>query len=398
MIFQRNKSWSPLFFLSALGAGGMVITFFMYLMFWIKHPGQPIPVYEDIALAFAQGSAASQVMIGIALSGIILFSLLHLSLVVWNLSHYKQWKNEGFLQKIKGTNAHTQLLAIPLTLAMTINAGFILGAVFIPNLWNVVEILFPIALSGFVMLGIWSMRIYFDFFSHTVSENQFDKTANNSLAQLLPGFAFAMISVGLAAPAAMSDDKLTVASSILLASVFLIPSIFITLVKLVIGISHMLEHGASKMTLPTLWVGVPILTTLSIAIMRIDHGLAHTLHVSEASSSFFFLAMIFASQLFLILLGTAVMKKMDYFRSVMSGEEKSPIIYALICPGVGFSVSLHFLINKGLVASQIIEKFSTTYWLLSGSAILIQMITAVFLFTFIVKLISHPTKEMAVTT
>ncbi len=386
-MFSKNKSWSPLYFLSALGAGGMIATFFMYLLFWIEHPNQPIPVYEDIVLAFSQGSQITQLMIGVALFGIAIFGALHIILLVWNLSQYKQWKMSGALEEIKGKNAHTQLLVIPLTLAMSINAGFIMGAVFIPQLWSVVEYLFPIALSGFVVLGIWAMRLYFDFFSQTVSENQFDNTANNSLAQLLPGFAFAMISVGLTAPAAMSTNNVTVTFSIVLASIFIIPAIFITLVKLVIGITHMLEHGANKMTLPTLWIGVPILTTLSIAMMRIDHGLAHTLGVSEAASSFLFLTLIFSAQLFLILLGTAVMKKMNYFNSLHSGEEKSPIIFALICPGVAFTISLQFFINKGLVAIEVMDKFSVAYWSLTSLTIALQLITAVYLIKFINHLV-----------
>ncbi len=388
-MFQQKPNWSPLYFLAALGGGGMVVTFFMYLLFWVAHPTNPIPIYEDIMLAYNQGTGLYQAMIVIALSGIAFFALLHFVLVVWNFVQYSLWKKTKQYADMKGKNTHTQLLAIPLTLAMSINAGFILGAVFVPNLWNYVEYLFPIALTGFVMLGIWAMRLYFDFFSLTLSKNQFDKSTNNSLAQLMPGFAFSMISVGLAAPAAMSHDKLTVAMSILLTGVFMIPAIFITLLKMIIGFTHLLEFGANKTTLPTLWVGVPILTTLSIAMMRIDHGLAHTLQVSEAGSLFFFLTLIFSTQVFLLFLGRAVMKKMNYFQSVKDNEEQSPLIFALICPGVAFSISLHFLINKGLVAAHIIEKFDLTYWVLSGSAIAIQAVTAMYLIKFTTLLIMN---------
>lgn len=374
----QASNWSPLYFLAALGAGGMVVTFFMYLLFWIPHPKHPIPVYEDWISIFMQGSLLSQVMIGIAISGIVLFTVLHVVLLVWSLSHYKAWKANGGLETILGSNAHTQLLAVPLTLAMSINAGFIFGALFVPGLWNYVEYLFPLAISGFVMLGIWAMRMYLSFFSHTVSRKGFNTSANNSLAQLMPGFAFAMISVGLAAPAAMSHDKITVASSIFLSSLFMVPALFVTAVKLVIGIAHMLEHGANKSALPTLWVGVPILTTLSIAAMRIDHGLIHTLHLGENTGApFLFLGLVLVAQIFLILLGGAVMSKMNYFQSVWKGEEKTPVVFAMICPGVAFSTSQFFFINKGLVAAGIIEKFGVAFWSLTGFALLVQLVTAV---------------------
>jgi len=82
---ENGLKWSPLYFLAALGAGGMVVTFFMYLLFWVPHPAQPIPVYEDWLIAFSQGTALSQFMTGLAITGIALFTLLHLVLLIWNL-------------------------------------------------------------------------------------------------------------------------------------------------------------------------------------------------------------------------------------------------------------------------------------------------------------------------
>ncbi len=372
----------------------MVVTFFMYLLFWTAHPGQPIPVYETWTVAFAQGTLLEQIAIGIAITGIAFFTLYHVILLVWNLNQYKHWKAAAQLEKIEGSNAHTQLLAIPLTLAMTINASFIGGALFVPDLWSAVEYLFPLAMTGFVALGIWAMRLYLSFFSHTVSKKSFDKTINNSFAQLLPGFAFAMISVGLVAPAAMSHNSTIVAFSIFSAFLFIVPAVFITLVKMVIGIGHLLEHGANKTTLPTLWVGVPILTTLSIAALRLDHGVSHTLGLGESTNSpVLFLGFVLATQIFLILLGSAVMKRMHYFRSVWNGEEQTPIIYALVCPGVALSISMHFFINKGLVTADLIEKFGIAYWSFTSMAIMVQILTGITLFRLIQQLIGFTAKK-----
>lgn len=385
---KSDPSWSPLYFLAALGAGGMVATFFMYLLFWVASPGQAIPVYSDWTAAFINGSVLEQTFIAIAISGVLFFAVFHIILLRWNLIQFKLWKAAGSLEKITGSNAHTQMLAIPLTLGMTINVTFILGALFVPNLWSVIEYLFPIAMTGFALLDIWSLRLYLNFFSNSLSQNKFDKTANNSLAQLLPGFALAMVSVGLVAPAAMSSNASTVAISVFMAFIFLIPAVFISLVKLVIGFGHMLEHGANKVTLPTLWVGVPILTILSIALLRIDHGIAHTLGLGDIiATPVLFLGVVLATQLFLMLLGYAVMSKMNYFQAVWQGKEKSPVIYALICPGVALSVSLHFFINKGLVASGLISQFGMLYWSFSGLAISIQLFTAFVLFKLVKQLI-----------
>ncbi len=197
-----------------------------------------------------------------------------------------------------------------------------------------------------------------------------------------------MVSVGLVAPAAMSHNESIVAISILLAFLFIVPSIFVSLVKLVIGIGHMLEQGANKSALPTLWVGVHILTTLSITILRLDHGVAHTLGLSEVNNApLLFLGVVLATQIFLILLGSEVMKRMHYFRSVWNAEEKSPVIYALICPGVAVSVSLHFFANKGLVSAGLIEKFGIPYWSFSALAVAVQILTAFILFKLVKQFI-----------
>jgi hypothetical protein len=41
------RNYSPLYFLASLGAGGLAVTFFMWLMFWVPHPEQPVPIFEN---------------------------------------------------------------------------------------------------------------------------------------------------------------------------------------------------------------------------------------------------------------------------------------------------------------------------------------------------------------
>ncbi len=67
-------TYSPLYFLASLGTGGLTVTFFMYLMFWVPHPGRPVPIFEDIIAAFSTGSIATQIMIIIAMAGVGIMS------------------------------------------------------------------------------------------------------------------------------------------------------------------------------------------------------------------------------------------------------------------------------------------------------------------------------------
>jgi len=199
---MKNQTWSPLHFLSALGAGGMSVTFFMFLMFWVPHEDQPVPIFEDWVAAMSSGPLALKIAIVVALVGIGFFVVRHAQLLVWNIGEWQKWRASGAPEQVRGTNAHTQQLAIPLTFAMAINVGFIVGLVYVPKLWTIVEYLFPAAMIAFLAVGVMAVRSYTDFFASSLVDKRFDVEANNSFAQMMPSFALSMVAVGLAAPAA----------------------------------------------------------------------------------------------------------------------------------------------------------------------------------------------------
>ena len=372
---MKTTNWSPLHFLAALGAGGMVVTFFMFLLFWVPHTGQPIPVYSDWMSDFQTASFFKQGIIITALAGILLFGCLHFWLLFLNFKHYRQYAADGGVEKIIGTNAHTQLMAMPLTYAMSINASFIIAVVFIPGLWNIIEWLFPISILIFVLLGIWASRIYLCFFGHALQHGSFDNSINNSLAQLLPSFAFTMVGVGLSAPAALSHNEVVIGISYMLSLFFITTALFLGLIKLIIGMNDMFKEGASLASLPTLWVIIPILTTAAIAIMRLSHGL-HTLELGHGASNFVLLVIVFSLQIMFALMGMAVMKRMNYFQLLLERKENSPVTFALICPGVALVVMGHFVLNKVVLASGIISQFDFVYTGFSISLVILQLMTA----------------------
>jgi len=137
-------------------------------------------------------------------------------------------------------------------MAMTVNVGFILGLVFVPGLWSVVEYLFPLAMAAFLTIGIYAMRL---------------------MARFLGRFAFAMVGVGLAAPVAMSLSPLTAGIAISLSLFFVTIATLGTIIAMVMGLSSILQHGTAREAAPTLMVVIPILTVLGIAWMRLSHGL-----------------------------------------------------------------------------------------------------------------------------
>ena len=378
---KLGERYSPLYFLAALGAGGMMVTFFMYLMFWVPHPGQPVPVFEDIAAAFSNGGVPLRAAIIVAYFGIALFAYLHLRLLIWNIAGFSAFRRtDGYARLVSG-NAQTQLLAIPLTLAMAVNAGFIIGMVFVPGLWTVVEYLFPAAMLAFFAIGVYAFRLLGGFFGRVLTQGGFDCAKNNSFAQMLPAFALSMVGVGLAAPAAMSTVKTVVAVSYILSNFFIISAVIFGAVALFLGFRSMLENGASDEAAPTLWVAIPIVTVISIALMRQGHGV-HTQLGShgEAADLFLMLSNSLAIQVLFGLLGFLVLRRLGYLATYVFGEKKSAGSYALVCPGVALSVLLQFYVNKGLAGAGILEKFSAGYWAVTAVAIAFQVITLVLLF------------------
>ncbi len=366
--------WTPLYFLASVGAGGLAVTFFMYLMFWVPHPGQPVPVFEDITAALATGSFALKASIAIALVGIAIFGAANLSLLIWNLRHYARFARSVQGHALRQTNAETQVMALPLALAMSINAGFILGLVFVPGLWSVVEYLFPLAVIAFLAVGVLAFRLYGRFLARVMASGGFDCAKNNSFAQMLPAFALAMIGVGLAAPSAMSTMPVVAGISLMVSTFFLVAATAIAVVGVMLGLRAILENGVAAEQAPTLMMVIPLTTVLGILLLRQSHGLHVHFDVhGGAGDTLTMLTRLMSVELLFALFGLLILGATGYARRFMTGDTVSPGNYALICPGVALSVLMQFWINKGFVATGMIAKFGAAYWALSGIAIAVQI-------------------------
>jgi hypothetical protein len=373
---RMGESYSPLYFLAALGAGGLVVTFFMWLLFWVPHEGRPVPIFEDILAAFRQNDFPIQIAIVVAWLGIAFFALMHVRLLIWNIGELLRFRATPAYTALRGSNDETQLLAAPLTVAMTINVGFILGLVFVPGLWSVVEYLFPLALAAFLAIGAWALAIMRDFWGRILATGGFDCSRNNSFGQLLPAFALSMVGVGLAAPAAMSTQPWLAGLSYIVSSFFIVTAVLLAAVKLVLGLRAMMEQGATPLSAPSLWIVVPIMTVIGIALMRQDHALhVHFGAGGGAAELFTRLTWFLALQLVFALWGLVVLRRFNYFGRFVTGAEASAGSYALVCPGVALAVMVQFFVNKGLVGVGLIDKFGVAFWAVTLVALAFQAVT-----------------------
>ncbi len=386
-----GENYSPLYFLASLGAGGLSVSFYIYLLFLIPHGKNvvvdgvtidpaPLATFNHI-LPYITDFSYKSILVLLVVAAIGFFAFLHFKLLLWNIKEYKEYKKTSSYTSLVNSNAEVTLMTIPLTFAMTVNACFVLGAVFVPNLWSVVEFMFPLALIAFGVTGFYAMKIFTVYFSRIIINGDFNFSKNNNLSQMISIFAFLMVGVGFAAPGAMSHYIQINAIGIFGAIFFLSIAIMLAVLKFILGFKNMLEHGISNEASPSLWIAIPILTLIGITLIRIHFGLDHHFNAELPSSSLFTLTSTIVSlQLIMGLIGFSVMLKLNYFQEFIDSKEKSPGSFALICPGVAFFVFGLFFINFGLEINGVVDKYSIAYFLIMTPFMYVQFITVRFFF------------------
>ncbi|MEW6860223.1 TsoY family (seleno)protein [Trueperella pyogenes] len=385
MIRDLHERYSPLYFLAALGFGGMSVLFFMNLMHLTPHPDSVMPTFDSIFAAWATDNIGYRAAIIASYAGFIPFFLAHLYLLVWNLKEFFAWRRTDAYTAVRTSNAEVTLMAVPLTLGMTINGLFIAGMIFIPGLWNVIEYLMPLAIVLYGSVGILAL-IYLSRYLVRVMHNGFDFKANGGLNQLLSSFAFTMVAVGLAAPAAMTTNPVVVVIAGALSLFFTVIAILLFLVFLPLGVMSMLRYGLSLGNSATLWLGVPIITLLAITYLRLRHGVVTVAALNPNTPAIpgtsvwlaALLALMVAAQLAFLGLGHLAMTSNGFYkRFVFSRQEQSPAAFTLVCPGVALSVLTFFLLNVGLVKNNIFPVGSVGFVALLVAAYAIQAATLV---------------------
>lgn len=376
-MFRRDATqpWHPSYFLAALGAGGLSISFFMYLMWLVPHKGFPMPTFEHWQAALTSNIESFVPMswiVGFAVGGVLVFGILHIALLIWNLREFSQAKSSAAYSALINSPAEVQMMALPLTFAMTVNVGFVFGALFVPGLWDVVEWLFPGAIAAFVLIAISAVRIYGRYLGRMLTQGGYRSEEHNHLSALMAAFTFSMLSVGFAAPAAMSHLTAVAALASVLSYIFLVAAVLVVLVVLVSGVTAMMQHGLQEQATPSLWMLVPIITLLGIEWVRMEHGLAHLFGTeADAASGFQMLTLLFSLQAIVLALGYRVMKLNGYLANYLHGDSRSPVSFGLVCPGVAFFVMGVFWWHVGFVNTGLVAKFGLVYWI--GMALLVSV-------------------------
>lgn len=387
-MFQKNlqEKYTPMYHLGALGSGGLAISFFLYLNFLLPHESGIIS-FDQLWPILAGEPSMKAFWIGVCLTVVLTLATLHFSLMIWNTREFSLFKKTEAYAKLRNSSAEISLMVVPLTMAMTVNMLFVTSSLLIPGLWEVIEYLFPVAMTAFLAIGVYAMRILGDYFVRMLLHKGYSFEQNNSLAPMVSIFALSMIAVGLAAPAAMSHVREIVALSIALSAFFATSAALLIVVMLVIGFHTMLTHGIRTEAAPSLWLMIPITTLLGITFIRTSHGMDYALggHISSAET-FAVLVAIFAVQLVFGLIGYTVMKRLNYFRDFIYGDKIHATTYALVCPGVAFPVFGLFVVKFGLLGNTLVMMWTPAMYLFLLPFMLVQLKTLQVLFTLVTRL------------
>lgn len=383
--------YHPSYWLAALGAGGLSVSFFMYLMWLLPHPDAPMPTWEHLQGALAGDVSLPGIVRMIALIAtvaVILLALLHFVLLWWNIRAHSSAAGQRDLASLRASPGEVQLMAVPLTLAMMVNVGFVLGALFVPGLWSVVEYLFPFALLAFAAIGWHALRIYGHYLSRFLVDGGYRDSEHNHLSPLIAVFTFAMLSVGFAAPAAMSHVKLVSALAATVSILFFVLAVIVAVIVLVGGAAAMMTHGLQPRATPSIWMLVPILTLLGIEWVRLRHGLIHHFaSPQDGGELFYMLTALFMLQIGVMLLGYRVMQLNGYLRLHLSGEGRDPVSFGLICPGVALFVMGMFWWHLAWVETGLVAKYGAAYWAGIGVLAVVQLATLLALLRLTWKLL-----------
>jgi len=380
---KNRPSYNPLYWLAALGPGGLAVSFFVYINFMVPHKGVPMVTFDQAYPALIKGGPMAW-LIGVVYVLFLIATFYHFKLLVWNVKEFIQYRKTEAYEVMRTSNDEVQLFAIPLTLAMTINVLFILGALFVPHLWDYVEYMFPGAIVAFSLTGYYVSKIFLEYFGRIMVHGEFDIAENNSLAQMLSIFAYVMTGVGFSASAAMSKTLWVQVAGDIGAIFFTSVALTLIIIKLVLGFKSMFEQGISPEGSPSMWIMIPILTLMGITLIRLGMGFEHHYHDEYPKSFFFVLTTIVVSlQVMFGNLGYTIMRRNKYFRTYVFwkyGKNQSVGSLALICPGVASVVFYLFFVHFGLVQMHMVDKFSVAYFVWLLPALFIHFKTVYYFF------------------
>lgn len=280
----------------------------------------------------------------------VLFGVLHLVALVGVTVIYFKWRRkypEKYKALYNDTTKNSVLIAPPLAYAMAFNVFLVLGYVFVDWMRVNLDLLMPYASAVYAMLWLWTLATAIRL-QATALATGFDVNTMHFGWLLIP-FSLGMTSVTGAGIAYLAHGGLADAVFFLSLTTFTM-ALFLLCVKL---FSLFKSYYASGMPstvefLPSFFIVVPIITLLTISILRYGYFFQHKFHAQLPAALFAFLAGAgFALMTWYILMGLFLMR--DYFKKYLFNMDYfDESQWGLICPMVAYSVLATFVYKHGL--------------------------------------------------
>lgn len=384
---MKNPPFQILHILAPLGAAGMTASFFFVVNYMTHHPGNAFIDFNTLWLNHLGQTDPLNLLIQFYIVGVVLSASLHFVLLYRWFQGFRQFRKTPDYQSLKASNKEVQLMAIPLTLTMSMNVFFILGALWIPGLFDpiwlfgaqaqLIDALFLIAGLYFIGMLVLALNIFSVFWSRLV-HGRLDFGENANLSQLLAIFSLGMIAVGLGA-LGFSKVPWIAFFGMSLSYIVLGLTAILAVIKLVLGFKSMFKQGVSAPTTVTLLLPVAIIGMFVVGLYRADIANMHALQLDRNVNHHLLVFTIGVGLSLLIgWFGLKVMRQNGFFH-LMAQKPLDASAFAMICPGFAFEVQLVLWLNIGLVFSGFVEFGSTGYFLLWVPLIALQMTTIYFL-------------------
>jgi tellurite resistance protein TehA-like permease len=331
---MKQNKFTPLMFLSSLGAGGIAIIPFAFLQYTFPH-GQGLVKISD--LVATNLSAWQSLIFGSLEITMIFFTVVHLLLSIVLFSKLIGFvKGEGYREFIKDPLKNSAILAPFISIVMTMNV--FIGPIRFFSPWmasNLQSLMLP-ALIFWSFLFVLLMRMEVKLLKTSFVEKF--EIENISFSWLLHPFALGMLTVTGTGIAAMAVAPNIAHTAAFMSFVSGSMGLFLLLVKTItVFKKHFSSEGlAESHLMPSFLIVVPNITLYAISAFRIGHYLEkqHGFHLD----SYFLLVMTvaFAFETWYLIFGLSLLS--DYFKREYFKKKFYVSKWGLICPMVAYAV------------------------------------------------------------
>jgi len=372
LIDQFNMLW----FIMALGFGGTSVAGFAFLnntmprestfkgMLYLKKINEYLPNVSSLYAGIANYLKIHMVVFGI----------LHLLALLCCTMLYFSWRQkypEKYRELLNDTHRNSVLIAPVLAFGMAFNVFLVIGYVFVDWMRINMQLLLPWASFVYTLLWIWTIAMSVRLQAIAL-EKGFDVEKMHFGWLLIP-FALAMTTVTGTGIAYLAHGGLADFIFFLSITSFTM-ALFLLVVKL---ISLFKSHYASGLPekiefLPSFFVVVPIVTLLTISMLRYGYYFQHKFHTPIPQSVFTFFACAgFGLMTWYMILGLFMLR--DYFKNhFFTSKYFDESQWGMICPMVAYAVLSTFVYKHGMPYT--LTMTATILFMILDIVILISMI------------------------